>query len=88
MSSWPGVRCRGQAYPQARGLTPGAPAGGTFLRDEGGQLTGVVLDSAMELLLPLAVDIGCHGPNFHTDLPTERLLSWLTSAGETYRPQG
>ncbi|WP_067183100.1 amidohydrolase [Microtetraspora niveoalba] len=73
-----------------RGITADVadPAGGAFLRDEGGRLTGMVLDSAMELLLPLAVDIGCHGPNFHTDLPAEQLLSWLTSAGEAYLSAG
>ncbi|WP_214409689.1 amidohydrolase [Sphaerisporangium fuscum] len=73
-----------------RGLTDQVtdPAGGTFLRDEGGRLTGMVIDSAMELLLPLAVDIGCHGPNFHTDLPAEQLLSWLTAAGDTYLAAG
>ncbi|WP_373281490.1 amidohydrolase [Microtetraspora fusca] len=73
-----------------RGITADVadPAGGAFLRDEGGRLTGMVLDSAMELLLPLAVDIGCHGPNFHTDLPAEQLLSWLASAGEAYLSAG
>lgn len=56
------------------------PSGGALLRDEGGRLTGMVVDSAMELLLPLAVDIGCHGPNFHTDLPEDQLLGWLAAA--------
>ncbi len=64
------------------------PAGGAFVRDEGGRLTGMVLDSAMELLLPVAVDIGCHGPNFHVDLPLEQLRSWLELAGETYLRAG
>ncbi|NJP28266.1 amidohydrolase [Microbispora hainanensis] len=73
-----------------RGITADVPdpAGGAFLRDEGGRLTGMVLDSAMELLLPTAVDIGCHGPNFHTDLPAEQLLSWLAAAGEAYLSAG
>ncbi len=64
------------------------PAGGSFVRDEGGRLTGMVLDSAMELLLPLAVDIGCHGPNFHTDLPAEQLLGWLSDAAAPYLSAG
>ncbi|GLU48850.1 amidohydrolase [Nocardiopsis ansamitocini] len=64
------------------------PAGGTFLRDEGGRLTGMVLDAAMELLLPLAVDIGCHGPNFHTALPTDQLLGWLAAAADPYLSAG
>jgi len=73
-----------------RGITDDVidPPGGKFVRDEGGRLTGMVLDSAMELLLPLAVDIGCHGPNFHTDLPAEQLLAWLAAAGETYLSAG
>jgi predicted amidohydrolase YtcJ len=64
------------------------PPGGAFLRDEAGRLTGMVVDSAMELLLPLAVDIGCHGPNFHTDLPAEQLLGWLQDAADTYLAAG
>ena len=64
------------------------PPGGAFLRDEAGRLTGMVVDSAMELLLPLAVDIGCHGPNFHTDLPAEQLLGWLQDAAGRISPPG
>ncbi|MEV0053370.1 amidohydrolase [Saccharopolyspora shandongensis] len=64
------------------------PAGGAFVRDEGGRLTGMVLDTAMELLLPLAADIGCHGPNFHTDLPHEQLLGWLADARDSYLSAG
>lgn len=64
------------------------PAGGSFLRDEGGRLTGMVSDAAMELMLPMAVDIGCHGPNFHTDLPAEYLLGWLADAGDHYLSAG
>ncbi|GAA3737605.1 hypothetical protein HDA32_005412 [Spinactinospora alkalitolerans] len=64
------------------------PAGGALLRDEGGRLTGMVVDSAMELLLPLAVDIGCHGPNFHTDLPAEQLLGWLADARTPFLSAG
>jgi predicted amidohydrolase YtcJ len=64
------------------------PAGGSFVRDEAGRLTGMVLDSAMELLLPLAVDIGCHGPNFHTALPADQLLGWLSDAAGPYLSAG
>lgn len=64
------------------------PPGGSFLRDEGDRLSGMVTDAAMELMLPLAVDIGCHGPNFHTDLPAEYLLGWLADAAEHYLPAG
>jgi len=64
------------------------PPGGAFVRDEAGRLTGMVLDSALELLLPVAVDIGCHGPNFHVDLPREQLRSWLEMAAEPYLKAG
>ena len=64
------------------------PAGGRFVRDEAGRLTGMVLDAAMERLLPVAVDIGCHGPNFHTDLPGEQLLGWLAASAPTYLSAG
>jgi predicted amidohydrolase YtcJ len=64
------------------------PAGGAFVRDAGGRLTGMVLDSAMQRLLPLAVEIGCHGPNFHTDLPFEQLGGWLREAGAHYLGAG
>lgn len=73
-----------------RGITEDVtdPAGGAFLRDAGGRLTGMVVDSAMELLLPLAVDVGCHGPNFHTELPAEHLLGWLADARQPYLSSG
>ncbi|WP_028922918.1 amidohydrolase [Pseudonocardia acaciae] len=64
------------------------PPGGAFLRDTDGGPTGMVLDSAMQLLLPLAVEIGCHGPNFHTDLPFEHLAGWLRDAGRHYLAAG
>ncbi|WP_232660492.1 amidohydrolase [Pseudonocardia sp. TRM90224] len=64
------------------------PAGGRFVRDEAGRLTGMVLDAAMQHLLPVAVEIGCHGPNFHTDLPFEQLAGWLRDAGRQYLAAG
>lgn len=73
-----------------RGLSPDVrdPRGGRFVRDEAGRLTGMCLDAAMELLLPVAVDIGCHGPNYHTDLPAEQLGEWLEAAGRAYLAAG
>src|SRR5215218_5178290 len=54
-----------------RGITDQVqdPPGGRFVRDEAGRLTGLCLDAATDLILPVVVDIGCHGPNFHTLLP-------------------
>jgi predicted amidohydrolase YtcJ len=73
-----------------RGLSGNVPdpAGGSFDRDEAGRLTGMCRDAAMELILPVAVDIGCHGPNYHTDLPAEQLGSWLEEAGRHYLAAG
>jgi predicted amidohydrolase YtcJ len=51
-----------------RGVDEGTPdpQGGRLVRDAGGRLTGMCLDAAMNLILPVEVDIGAHGPNFHT----------------------
>ena len=55
------------------------PPGGKFVRDEAGRLTGLCLDSATDLILPVELDIGCHGPNFHTD-PAAARTRWRCSA--------
>lgn len=64
------------------------PQGGRFLRDEKGRLSGFCLDSAMHRILPVEVDIGCHGPNFHTRVPQEDLVSYLDEAGPAYLAAG
>ena len=38
------------------------PPGGRLVRDDG-RLNGWCLDAAMNLILPVAVDMGSHGPN-------------------------
>src|SRR2546425_568119 len=55
---------------QARGIGDDVrdPAGGSFERDEAGRPTGLLRDTATNLVLQLSVDIGSHGPNFHTAL--------------------
>src|SRR5215212_4377717 len=73
-----------------RGITDQVqdPPGGRFVRDEAGRLTGLCLDSATDLILPVVVDIGCHGPNFHTLLPGVDSLALLTNASRVYLAAG
>lgn len=75
---------------RARGITDAVqdPPGGKFVRDEAGLLTGLCLDTATDLILPVVVDIGCHGPNFHTQLPGEDSLALLAEASQTYLAAG
>lgn len=73
-----------------RGITDAVqdPPGGRFIRDEAGHLTGLCLDAATDLILPVAIDIGCHGPNFHTILPGEDSVALLAEASKTYLAAG
>jgi hypothetical protein len=64
------------------------PPGGAFLRDAGGRPTGLCLDAATNLILPVAVDIGSHGPNFHTEAALADLVSLLDQAGPAYYAAG
>jgi predicted amidohydrolase YtcJ len=73
-----------------RGITDQVqdPPGGRFVRDEAGRLTGLCLDAATDLILPVVVDIGCHGPNFHTLLPGEDSVALLADANRVYLAAG
>jgi predicted amidohydrolase YtcJ len=64
------------------------PAGGTFAREPGGRLSGLCEDAAMGLVLPVAVDIGSHGPNFHTKAPMEELVCAAERAGRAFLAAG
>lgn len=64
------------------------PAGGTFAREPDGRLSGLCEDAAMGLVLPVAVDIGSHGPNFHTAAPLEHLVSAVERAGRAFLAAG
>jgi predicted amidohydrolase YtcJ len=64
------------------------PPGGTFVRDGGGRLTGLCLDAATSLILPVQVDVGSHGPNFHTEAPLADLVGLLDKAGPAYHAAG
>jgi predicted amidohydrolase YtcJ len=75
---------------QARGLDDETadPAGGQLVRDAAGRLTGLCLDAAMNLVLPVVVDVGSHGPNFHTEAPLEELVDAVDRAGAAFVAAG
>ena len=75
---------------QARGLdeTTPDPPGGELVRDGDGRLTGLCLDAAMNLILPVVVDIGSHGPNFHTEAPLAELVDAVARAGAAFLAVG
>ena len=63
------------------------PQGGRLVRAADGRLTGQCLDSAMNLILSVAVDIGSHGPNFHTTTSLEAPSTpWSGPGSPTLRP--
>jgi predicted amidohydrolase YtcJ len=64
------------------------PAGGAFVRDEAGRLTGLCLDTATSLILPVELEIGCHGPNFHTLLPGQDSVALLDAASHEFLKVG
>jgi predicted amidohydrolase YtcJ len=73
-----------------RGLTEAAtdPAGGSLERDASGKLTGLLLDSATNLVLQSSVDICGHGPNIHTAIETEQLAGMIGEASRRYLAAG
>ncbi len=64
------------------------PEGGRLVRDERGRVTGLCLDAACQLVQPVAVDIGSHGPNFHTEAPLPELVEAVERAGQAYLAAG
>ena len=64
------------------------PDGGTFDRDERGRPTGIARDAATNLLLGPSVDIGHHGPNFHTELEVDEGVAMLAEAAPRYFAAG
>ncbi len=73
-----------------RGLTEAAsdPSGGSLERDASGQLTGLLLDSATNLVLQTSVDICGHGPNIHTAIETDELARMVGEASRRYLAAG
>ncbi len=64
------------------------PTGGQFLRDGGGRLNGWCLDAAMELVLPVVVDVGNHGPNIHFEAAIGELVDGLEIGTRRYLSVG
>ena len=73
-----------------RGLTESVsdPSGGSLERDASGQLTGLLLDSATNLVLQTSVDICGHGPNIHTAIETDKLARMSGEASRRYLAAG
>ncbi len=64
------------------------PAGGRFVRDADGTLTGLCLDAACGSVVPTEVDIGSHGPNFHTKASLDDLVGAVDRASRAFRAAG
>ena len=64
------------------------PPGGSLERDAAGRPTGLLLDTATNLVLQSSVDIGGHGPNIHTAIETETLVAMLDEASRRYLAAG
>jgi predicted amidohydrolase YtcJ len=64
------------------------PQGGRLVRGPDGQLTGLCLDAGMNLILPVAVDIGAHGPNFHTETTVAESVAHVERAGRAFLEAG
>ncbi len=64
------------------------PQGGRLVRGPDGRLSGLCLDAAMNLILPVAVDIGSHGPNFHTETTLEASVANVERASRAFVAAG
>jgi predicted amidohydrolase YtcJ len=64
------------------------PPGGRFDRDRDGRLTGLCFDAAMGLVMPTAVDVGTHGPNFHVRSSPSELVDAVERAGRAFLGAG
>ena len=64
------------------------PPGGRFVRDDEGRLTGLCLDAACGAVVPTEVDIGSHGPNFHTAASLDDLVAAVGRASRAFRAAG
>jgi predicted amidohydrolase YtcJ len=75
---------------EQRGLSDDArdPEGGHLVRDDRGRLTGYCLDAAQGLVLPVAVDIGHHGPGFHDDASLDEIVADIERGAHAYVAAG
>jgi hypothetical protein len=75
---------------EQRGLSDDAPdpEGGHLVRDDRGRLTGYCLDAAQRLVVPVAVDIGHHGPGFHDDASLDEVVGDVERGARAYVAAG
>jgi predicted amidohydrolase YtcJ len=73
-----------------RGIGPTTPdpRGGRIVRDADGTPSGQLQDAAMQLALPVAVDIHGHGPNFHTGTSLDRGVADTERARDAFLAAG
>ncbi len=64
------------------------PKGGRLVRDGEGRVTGLFQDAAQGLVQPVVVDIGSHGPNFHTEAGLDELVGAIERAGRAFLAAG
>jgi hypothetical protein len=64
------------------------PTGGRLVRDDRGRVTGYCLDAAQALVVPVAVEIGHHGPGFHDDAPLDEIVGDIDRASRAYLAAG
>ncbi len=64
------------------------PVGGSYSRDDQGRLSGLCMDAAMQRVIPSAVDIGAHGPNFHVSASDAQLASAVDRAQRAFLAAG
>lgn len=64
------------------------PPGGRLVRGPDGRLSGHLMDAAMNLVALVAVDIGSHGPNFHTELSLEEAVRHVDRASRAFLAAG
>ena len=64
------------------------PAGGSFDRDAAAVPRGSSATRATNLVLGPSVDIGHHGPNFHTELAVDEGVAMLAVAAPRYHAAG
>lgn len=76
------------AISQRVGEDAADPQGGQLLRDGDGRLNGWCLDAAMQLIVPVAVDVGHHGPNIHFAAALEDLVGALPNGSHEYLAAG
>ena len=75
---------------EQRGVSDDAadPEGGHLVRDDRGRLTGYCLDAAQRLVVPVAVDIGHHGPGFHDDASLDEVVADIKRGARAYLAAG